>query len=252
EGASPALSVPPSDGPLSRARVDGRDAAGGDRAALEGIGWKIAADARPALAEEERGRTLFWAGWDGEIRGAIAIDAPDRQGASEIGLKLNRAGLLTCLAGADSDTALDAQAARLGLDTWMSEAALADGMAKRRANGKRTALVARAAVDPPPGADAADLSIAVDCAEEGAPDWAAVIALGPDVRVVEAALGSARRAARARRIGGTAAFLYHVAALPCAAAGLISPMAAVGLGAICALGLIHTALRAGGNPAGVA
>ncbi|MEK7468366.1 MAG: hypothetical protein AAB074_13225 [Planctomycetota bacterium] len=250
EGATPALSVPPSDGPLSRARVDGRDAAGGDRAALEGLGWRIAAEARPALAEEERGRTLFWAGWDGEIRGAIAIDAAERQGAAEIGSRLKRAGLLTCLAGADADAALDAQAARLGLDTWMSEAALADGMAKRRANGRRTALVARAAVDPPPGSDAADLTIAVDCAEEGAPEWAAVVALGPDVRAVDAALGSARRAARARRLGGTAAFLYHVAALPCAAAGLVSPMAAVGLGAVCALGLIHTALRAGGNPGG--
>lgn len=252
EGASPALAVPPSDGPLSRARVDGRDAAGGDRTALEGLGWTLAPEARRALADEERGRTLYWAGWDGKIRGAVAIDAADRPGATEVGPKLRRAGLLTCLAGADADAALDAQAARLEFDTWMSEAALADGIAKRRSNGHRTALVARAAVDPPPGAEAADLVIAVDCAEEGAPDWAGVVALGPDVRSVEAALGSARRAARARRIGGTAAFLYHVAALPCAAAGLLSPMAAVGLGAICALGLIHTALRAGGNPAHVA
>ncbi|MCC6739182.1 MAG: cation-translocating P-type ATPase [Planctomycetia bacterium] len=248
EGASPALAVPPQEGPLSRARVDGRDAAGGDRAAMEALGWEMEPGARRALAEEERGRTLFWAGWDGRIRGAVSVDAADRPGAAEIGGKLKRAGVLTCLAGADADAALDAQAARLGLDTWMSEAALAEGIARRRANGRRTAVALRAAVDAPAAVEAADLAMALDCAEEGPPDWAGVVALGADVGGVDVALGAARRAERARKVGGTAAFLYHTAALPCAAAGLLSPMVAVGMGAVCALWLIHAALRAGGNP----
>ena len=248
EGAAPPMAVAPTEGRVARARVDGRDAALGDRTALEALGWRIVPGAESAKEEEAKGRSLVWVGWDGAIQGAVAVDARDRQGADRIGAGLKRAGCLTCLAGTDADAALDAQANRLGLDTWLSEDRLGEHIVKRNSLGRRTALVTRASTDAPPGAEAADLVCALDCGEEAAPEWAEVLVLGGDVRSAEAALGSARRAAGARRMGGAMAFLYHAAALPCAVAGLLDPLTAVGLSAAFELWLVYVGFRAGGNP----
>jgi cation transport ATPase len=91
-------------------------------------------------------------------------------------------------------------------------------------------LAARASADAPSGAEAAQARVALDCGEEGAPEWADVLAVGPRPGAVEVAVVSARRAQRAVRAGGVWAFAYHLVALPCAASGQFSPIVAVGGG----------------------
>lgn len=250
EGASPLVPVAPTEGRVARAHVEGKDAAMGDRQALEALGWSAVPEVARARAEEERGRSLVWVGWDGEIRGAIALDAPARKGAEDVGPALRRAGILACLAGPDAEAALDAQANRLGLDTWLIEDRLAQEIATRRSRGRRTVLAARSSHEAPAGVEECAVACAVDCGEEGAPDWAGVVSLGPDPRAVEVALGAARRAQAARRIGGSLAFLFHAAVLPCAAAGLLTPLLAVGISGAFGLYVIYVAFRAGGNPMG--
>ncbi|NUN50943.1 MAG: hypothetical protein HUU15_19220, partial [Candidatus Brocadiae bacterium] len=72
-------------------------------------------------------------------------------------------------------------------------------------------------------------------------------ALGSDLRAVTAAIGAARRGQSARRRAGAIAFLFHVAAVPVAAAGLLNPLTAVGIGMACGLVMIGIGLRAGGS-----
>src|SRR6266536_252458 len=133
---------------------------------------KLAADAGlgvpdglEAAAErlERQGRTVVWAGWDGEVRGVLAVADTLKPGAAEQVARLHAMGLEVAMLTGDNHTTAAAIAASVGIDRALAEVMPADKVgeiARLQAQGKTVAMVGDG-VNDAPALVQADLGIAI-------------------------------------------------------------------------------------------
>ncbi|HEX8010586.1 MAG TPA: heavy metal translocating P-type ATPase [Casimicrobiaceae bacterium] len=193
--------------------------------------------------------------WAGELHGlplpaAAAATAPDaiavaladeagwiawftlgdslRSGAAELVAALRAMGIAVSLVSGDRPATVEHVAASTGIGDWRGAAgpeAKRAFIAARQRAGQFVAMVGDGINDAPSLAQA-DVSISLGSAAALTQWTADVVVLGEDLQGVSLALTAARRAFRVIRQNLAWAFAYNAIAIPLAATGCVTPLAA--------------------------
>lgn len=155
-----------------------------------------------------------------------------RSGARDLVARLDSSGLGVVLLSGDTEAAVAAAAARVGIARFVAGASPAAKLAFVEEAQRRGAVVAMVGdgVNDAPVLGGADVSIAMGSAADLARSRADAVLLGDDVGAVAEAFALARRARRVIRQNLAWSIAYNAVALPLAAAGLVPPyLAAAGM-----------------------
>jgi Cu+-exporting ATPase len=177
---------------------------------------------------EQAGYTTVLAGWDGQVRGAVAVADTVKASAAAAVAELRRLGLRTVLLTGDSQATAQAVAAQVGTDEVIAgalpdhKAAVLRGL---QGQGRRVAMVGDGINDGPALATA-DLGLALGTGTDVALTAADVIVLRDDLGAVPDAIALARATLATIRGNLGWAFGYNIAAIPLAAAGFLNPLIA--------------------------
>ncbi|HYB88598.1 MAG TPA: heavy metal translocating P-type ATPase [Streptosporangiaceae bacterium] len=213
----------------ARGSVDGHEVAVGRESLFRELGATIPA----RLAEqchqwEQVGRTAVLAGWDGQVRGAVAVADALKPSAAAAVAGLRRLGLCTVLLTGDSQATAQAVAAEAGVDEVIADALPDHKVAvirRLQAEGHRVAMVGDGVNDGPALATAG-LGLALGTGTDVAITAADLIVLRDDLGAVADAIGLARATLATIRGNLAWAFGYNIAAIPLAAAGFLNPLIA--------------------------
>jgi P-type E1-E2 ATPase len=204
-------------------------------------------DGLEAAAErlEQQGRTVVWAGWDGEVRGVLAVADTLKPGAAEQVARLHAMGLEVAMLTGDNHTTAAAIAASVGIDRALAEVMPADKVgeiARLQAQGRTVAMVGDG-VNDAPALVQADLGIAIGSGTDVAIEASDLTLLGGDLDGVATAIQLSRRTygTIVQNLGW--AFGYNTAAIPLAAAGLLNPIIAGAAMAFSSVSVVTNSLR---------
>ena len=205
-------------------------------------------------AWEQAGRTSVLVGWDGCVRGAIAVADTVKPSAAAAIRQLRELGLHPVLLTGDSEATARAVAAAVGIEEVIAgtlptgKAAVVDGL---RARGHRVAMVGDGINDGPALA-AANLGLALGSGTDVAICAADVILLRDDLRCVPDAIRLSRATFATIRANLAWAFGYNVAAIPLAALGLLNPVIAAAAMTMSSVFVVANSLRLQRYPLGAA
>jgi copper-transporting P-type ATPase V len=204
-------------------------------------------DTLEAAAErlEQQGKTVVWAGWDGEVRGVLAVADTLKPGAREQVERLHAMGLEVAMLTGDNHTTTDAIAASVGIDRVLAEVMPADKVgeiARLQREGRTVAMVGDG-VNDAPALVQADLGIAIGTGTDVAIESSDLTLLRGDLEGVATAIELSRRTYRTivQNLGW--AFGYNTAAIPLAAAGLLNPIIAGAAMAFSSVSVVTNSLR---------
>jgi P-type Cu+ transporter len=212
-----------------RAIVDGTDVIAGRPQLLRDHGVAVP----PALAArcsgwEAEGRTVTLAGWDGQVRGAVAVADTLKPSAPAAVAELQRLGVRTLLVTGDSAAVATVIAAEAGIDEIIAgtlPAGKAEVVQHLQAEGRRVAM-AGDGINDGPALAASDLGMALGSGTDVAISAADLLLLRDDLAVIPEAIRLARTTLSVIRRNLAWAFGYNVAAIPLAAAGFLNPLIA--------------------------
>jgi heavy metal translocating P-type ATPase len=204
-------------------------------------------EALEAAAErlERQGKTVVWAGWQGEVRGVLAVADTLKPGAREQVARLHAMGLEVAMLTGDNATTAAAIAAGAGIDRALAEVLPADKVgevARLQAEGRTVAMVGDG-VNDAPALVQADLGMAIGSGTDVAIQSSDLTLLRGDLDGVATAIQLSRRTYRTivQNLGW--AFGYNVAAIPLAAAGLLNPVIAGAAMAASSVSVVGNSLR---------
>jgi cation-transporting ATPase V/Cu+-exporting ATPase len=215
---------------------------------------KLAADAGllvpqalEAAAErlEQEGRTAVLVGWQGEARGVLAVADTLKDGAAELVGRLHGMGLEVAMLTGDNQVTAQAIAAAVGVDRVLAEVLPADKVgeiARLQAEGRVVAMVGDG-VNDAPALVQADLGIAIGTGTDVAIQASDLTLLRGDLEGVATAIALSRRTYRTITQNLFWAFGYNTAAIPLAAAGLLSPVIAGAAMALSSVSVVANSLR---------
>ena len=178
-------------------------------------------------AEEGTG-TSAWLAVEGAAPRLFTFADSLRPGAEEAIAGLKAAGHRVILISGDTDGAVAALAARLGIDEWTARALPGDKAARIAALQEEGAnvLMVGDGLNDTAALTAADVSISPASALDAARVASDIVLLGTDLSPIPDALITADRATRRIRENFRIATLYNVIAVPLAIAGLATPLIA--------------------------
>ncbi|RKT28041.1 Cu2+-exporting ATPase [Roseovarius halotolerans] len=191
--------------------------------------------------QEVRLGRASWTGADGLAETATFLsrgggDAPRafifadrlREGAAEAVESLKEAGKTVYLMSGDTTPAVEALAARLGIERWMAEALPADKAERIQAltAGGAKVLMVGDGLNDTAALAAAHVSISPASALDAARVASDIVLLGSDLSPIAAACDTARSATRRIRENFNIATVYNVVAVPLAIAGFATPLIA--------------------------
>ncbi|MCA9471689.1 MAG: heavy metal translocating P-type ATPase [Nitrospirales bacterium] len=194
---------------------------------------------------EGEGKTTFLAGWEGKVRGVLAVADTLRPRAAETVGALRDFGVEPMMLTGDNHQTAEAIARQVGIREVMA-GVLPDGKADRvtqlRERGKSVAFVGDG-INDAPALTAADLGVAVGTGTDVAIEAGDIVLMSGDPSLVMTALQLARATFATIRQNLFWAFLYNVAAIPLAAAGWLNPMVAAGAMAFSSVSVVTNSLR---------
>ncbi len=209
--------------------IDGREVTVGREKLLAGRAMTAPADlAAQCRSWERSGRTAVLIGWDGAVRGAVAVSDTVKPSAAAAVARLRGLGLRPVLLTGDNEATARAVAQQVGIDEVIADtlpAGKAAVIAGLQAQGHRVAMVGDGINDSPALA-AADLGLALGSGTDVAMSAADLILLRDDLGCVPDAIVLARATFRTIRRNLAWAFGYNAAALPLAALGFLNPVIA--------------------------
>ena len=230
----------------ARGVVDGRRVVVGRERLLRDLGFAIPPGLAGQWAQWERvGRTAVLVGWDGQLRGALAVGDTVKPSAAAAVAGLRALGLRPVLLSGDNEATAKAVAAAVGIDDVIAGILPADKAAAIRdlqARGHRVAMVGDGVNDGPALA-AADLGMAIGGGTDVAISAADLILLREDLSVVPEAITLARAALKTIRRNLAWAFGYNVAAVPLAALGFLNPLIAAAAMTMSSVLVVANSLR---------
>jgi P-type Cu+ transporter len=230
----------------ARGVVEGRQVVVGHERLLRELGIAIPPRLASQWAQwEQAGQTAVLVGWDGRLRGALAVGDAVRPSASAAVAGLRRLGLRPVLLTGDNEPTARAVAAAVGIEEVIAgilPAAKAAAVRDLQARGHRVAMVGDGVNDAPALA-AADLGMAVVSGTDVAISAADLILLREDLQVVPDAIRLARAARATIRRNLAWAFGYNVAAVPLAALGFLSPVIAAAAMTLSSVLVVASSLR---------
>ena len=229
-----------------RADVDGVSVLVGRPGWLADEGLVLPDDlAREVDRLEHDGRTVVAAGWDGQVRGVLAVADTLKADAAEVVAELQRLGMKVAMLTGDNARTAGAIAQQVGIDRVLSEVMPDDKqgeISRLQDEGEVVAMVGDG-VNDAPALVQADLGIAIGTGTDVAIESSDLTLLRGDLPGVALAISLSRRTYRTILQNLGWAFGYNVAAIPLAAVGLLNPMIAGGAMAFSSVSVVLNALR---------
>jgi P-type E1-E2 ATPase len=220
--------------------VVGKEKLVADRGLLVDDRWRTALEAL-----ESEGKTSFLAGWDGEVKGVIAVADTVRDGSREAVGRLARSGVDSVMVTGDNQRTAAWIAEQTGITSVHAEVMPGDKahlVAEVQKGGQVVAFVGDG-INDAPALIQADLGLAVGTGTDVALEAGDVVLLNGDPRLVATAIDLAASTYRVIRQNLFWAFGYNVAAIPLAAVGRLDPMIAAAAMAFSSLSVVLNALR---------
>ncbi len=204
-----------------------------------------AAGADIAGAAEHVGRTVIAAAVDGRITALFVIGDDVKPTSAPAVARFRRLGLEPILLTGDNRGAADAVAASVGIDRVIADVRPADKLAAVRAlqaQGRVVAMIGDGVNDAPALAGA-DLGMAMGSGADAAIEAADITIVSGDLRAAADAVELSRATLTVIKQNLFWAFVYNVAALPLAVAGLASPILAGAAMAASSVLVVSNSLR---------
>jgi cation-transporting ATPase V len=230
----------------ARADVDGATVWVGRGKLMADAGLLLPAAIEDAAGRlEQDGKTVVLVGWDGEVRGVLAVADTLKDDAAELVGRLHAIGLEVAMLTGDNARTANAIADRVGIERVLAEVLPDDKVgevARLQGEGRVVAMVGDG-VNDAPALVQADLGIAIGTGTDVAIEASDLTLLRGDLAGVATAIGLARRTYRVivQNLGW--AFAYNVAAIPLAAFGLLSPIVAGAAMALSSVSVVGNSLR---------
>jgi cation-transporting ATPase V/Cu+-exporting ATPase len=194
---------------------------------------------------EQEGKTAVLVGWHGEARGVLAVADTLKDGAADLVGRLHAMGLEVVMLTGDNQATAKAIAAAVGIDRVLAEvlpAGKVGEVARLQAEGRVVAMVGDG-VNDAPALVQADLGIAIGTGTDVAIQASDLTLLRGDLEGVATAIALSRRTYRTIVQNLFWAFGYNTAAIPLAAAGLLSPVVAGAAMAFSSVSVVANSLR---------
>ncbi len=227
--------------------VDGSEVVVGRRSWLAAQSSQLAPSALAAAADdaEAAGRTPVLVGWDGQVRGVVVVADAVKSTSADAVAQLRSLGLRPVLLTGDNRRAAEAVAREVGIADVHAEVLPAGKVAVvkgRQDQGRVVAMVGDGVNDAAALAQA-DLGISLGTGTDAAMHASDLTLVRGDLRVAADAIRLSRATLATIKGNLFWAFAYNVAALPLAAAGLLSPLVAGAAMAGSSLFVVSNSLR---------
>jgi Cu+-exporting ATPase len=197
------------------------------------------------VVEVSRGDGPITVSWDGEPRAHLAVRDAVKQTSAEAVTALRGMGLVPVLLTGDSPETAAAVAREVGIErvvAGVSPEGKAEEIRRLQRAGEVVAMVGDGVNDAPALAQA-DLGLAMGAGTDVAIEASDLTLVSGDLRAAADAIALARRTLRTIRANLFWAFVYIVAAIPLAAAGLLNPVIAAAAMAASSLFVVGNSLR---------
>ncbi|MFE0389318.1 heavy metal translocating P-type ATPase [Streptomyces bungoensis] len=203
--------------------------------------------ARARREAERDGRTAVTVGWDGRVRGVLAVADAVKETSAEAVRDLRALGLTPVLLTGDNRTVAEAVARTVGIDPGDVYAEVlpedkVEVVRRLQGEGRAVAMVGDGVNDAAALATA-DLGLAMGTGTDAAIEAGDLTLVRGDLRVAADAIRLSRRTLTTIKGNLVWAFGYNVAALPLAAAGLLNPMIAGAAMAFSSVFVVTNSLR---------
>ena len=177
---------------------------------------------------EALGRTAVVAAWDGRARGVLVVADTVKPTSAAAVASLRALGLHPVLLTGDNAVTARAVAAEVGIDDVIAEVLPSDKAAvvRRLQSEGRVVAMAGDGVNDAPALAQADLGLAIGTGTDVAIEASDLTLVSGDLRGAADAIRLSRATLRTIKQNLGWAFGYNIAALPLAAAGLLSPLLA--------------------------
>ncbi len=222
----------------------------GNRALVELVGQAIRLPAPDAALDATSGAVphsgpQVYFGWDGAVRGWMRFGDRVRPEAAALCAELRRRGIRTVLLSGDSRAATAAVARAMGADEWHAEATPEDKIETLRRYQRGGSVVAMLGdgVNDAPSLAQADLGIALASGADIAMHAAPLVLMNNSLAAVTETLDLARRTFRIVRQNLFWAFVYNLAGISLAVAGVLNPILAAAAMVLSSVSVIANSRR---------
>jgi cation-transporting ATPase V len=229
-----------------RATVDGVVVLVGRRKLMAEAGLAMGAMLEDrAQRLESEGKTAILAGWDGHVRGVLAVADTLKDDAPAAVADLASMGIDVVMITGDNQATANAIAAKVGIGHVLAEVLPADKVAAVRALQQQGRVIAMVGdgVNDAPALVQADLGIAIGTGTDVAIESSDITLLSADLDGVATAIRLSRRTFRTILQNLGWAFGYNTAAIPLAVAGLLNPIIAGAAMAFSSVSVVTNSLR---------
>ncbi len=226
--------------------IDGHKVFVGKPALMADHGLKISPEQQRSFDQfESDAKTSFFAGWDGEVRGVLAIADTVRPDSNSAVSQLAQAEVGSYMITGDNQRTGEAIAAQVGIEHVIANVmpgGKADKVSELQERGLSVAFVGDG-INDAPALVTADLGLAVGSGTEVAVESGDVVLLNDNPLLVPTTLELAEATFRTIKQNLFWAFAYNTAAIPLAALGFLNPMIAAGAMAFSSVSVVANALR---------
>ncbi|MGH3029339.1 MAG: heavy metal translocating P-type ATPase [Gaiellaceae bacterium] len=229
-----------------RAEIAGLGVSVGRRKLMADAGIEVGEEAERRASElEAKGLTAVLVGWDGQVRGVLAVADTLKENAAHVVGELHRLGIEVAMITGDNARTAAAIALQAGIDRVLAEVLPEDKVEEVRRLQQEDKVVAMVGdgINDAPALVQADLGIAIGTGTDVAIESSDLTLISGDLEGVVTAIRLSRRTLRTIYQNLGWAFGYNTAAIPLAAAGLLHPIIAAAAMAISSVSVVSNSLR---------